>query len=100
MQLSYRSARQLNEVTLVTARSARPVRRHGRLLSAWGMNIVKADAFSNAAGVIVDTFQFTDTFRTLELNPPEIERFHASIRRCRLTASLRLRSCSMRAAAT
>jgi [protein-PII] uridylyltransferase len=50
------------------------------ILSAWGMNIVKADAFSNASGVIVDTFQFTDTYRTLELNHSEIERFLASIR--------------------
>ena len=40
---------------------------------------MKADAFSNDAGIIVDTFQFTDTFRTLELNPGEIERFEKSI---------------------
>jgi len=43
------------------------------------MNIVKADAFSNDAGVIVDSFQFTDTFRTLELNPEEKDRFVANI---------------------
>ena len=49
-------------------------------LSAWGMNIVKADAFSNSAGVIVDSFQFTDPFRTLELNPGEHERFLISLR--------------------
>jgi [protein-PII] uridylyltransferase len=48
-------------------------------LSAWGMNIIKADAFSNDAGLIVDTFQFTDTFRTLELNESEIARFEDSI---------------------
>jgi len=48
-------------------------------LSAWGMNIIKADAFSNEAGLIVDTFQFTDTFRTLELNESEIARFEESI---------------------
>jgi [protein-PII] uridylyltransferase len=36
---------------------------------------VKADAFSNSAGVVVDTFYFTDRFRTLELNQPERERF-------------------------
>ena len=50
------------------------------VLSAWGMNIVKADAFSNAAGIIVDTFQFTDTYRTLELNASEIDRFSRDIR--------------------
>lgn len=48
-------------------------------LAAWGMNIVKADAFSNAAGVVVDTFFFTDRFRTLELNLPEWERFRRSV---------------------
>jgi len=36
------------------------------VLAGWGMNIVKADAFANAAGVVLDTFQFTDLFRTLE----------------------------------
>ena len=49
-------------------------------LSAWGMNIVKADAFSNSEGVILDSFQFTDPFRTLELNPGEHERFLMSMR--------------------
>src|SRR6185437_2862107 len=47
--------------------------------AAWGMNIVKADAFSNAAGVVVDTFYFTDRFRTLELNMPEWDRFKRSV---------------------
>jgi [protein-PII] uridylyltransferase len=44
-------------------------------LAAWGMNIVKAGAFSNEAGIVVDSFQFSDIFRTLELNPSEKERF-------------------------
>jgi [protein-PII] uridylyltransferase len=44
------------------------------------MSIVKANAFSNAAGTVVDTFHFTDRFRTLELNLPEWERFKRSIR--------------------
>jgi [protein-PII] uridylyltransferase len=48
-------------------------------LATWGMNIVKADAFSDAAGVVVDTFYFTDRFRTLELNVPEWDRFKRSI---------------------
>ncbi len=46
-------------------------------LAAWGMNIVKAGAFSNEAGVVVDSFHFSDTFRTLELNPSEKDRFLA-----------------------
>ena len=49
------------------------------VLAAWGMNIVKADAFANAAGVVLDTFHFVDMHRTLELNPSEIPRFRQSI---------------------
>ena len=49
------------------------------VLSIWGMNIIKANAFCNDAGVIVDTFFFTDRFRTLELNVPECERFNRNI---------------------
>ncbi len=49
-------------------------------LAAWGMNIVKANAFSNRDGLVVDTFYFTDRFRTLELNAPEWERFQSSVR--------------------
>ena len=41
------------------------------------MNIVTAGAFSNDAGVIVDSFHFTDAFHTLELNPSEKDRFLA-----------------------
>jgi len=48
-------------------------------LAAWGMNIVKADAFANAAGVVLDTFHFVDLHRTLELNPGEILRFQTGI---------------------
>ncbi len=48
-------------------------------LAAWGMNIVKANAFSNQAGKVVDTFYFTDRFRTLELNLPEWDRFKRSV---------------------
>ena len=50
------------------------------VLAGWGMNIVKADAFANAAGVVLDTFHFRDLHRTLELNPSEIERFLSSLR--------------------
>ncbi|MFY9647017.1 MAG: hypothetical protein WAK29_17695, partial [Terriglobales bacterium] len=48
-------------------------------LAAWGMNIVKANAFSNAAGVVVDTFCFTDRFKTLEMNLQEWDRLKKSI---------------------
>src|SRR5437879_8120251 len=43
------------------------------------MNSNKADAFANAAGVILDTFHFADLHHTLELNPTEAERFRRSL---------------------
>jgi len=43
------------------------------------MNIVRAGAYSNDAGVIVDSFYFSDVFRTIELNPSEKERFLANV---------------------
>lgn len=49
------------------------------VLAGWGMNIVKADAFANAAGVVLDTFQFVDMHHTLELNPSEKARFEKSL---------------------
>jgi len=79
VQLSFRTTRQLCELTLVTMDRPLLFADMAGALSAWGMNIIKADAFSNDAGLIVDTFQFTDTFRTLELNASEISRFEESI---------------------
>jgi [protein-PII] uridylyltransferase len=43
-------------------------------LSYFGMDILKAEAFSNAHGLILDTFVFSDPKRTLELNPTENDR--------------------------
>ncbi len=80
VQLLFRPYRQLNEVTLITRDRPMLFADMAGALSAWGMNIVKADAFSNEAGLILDSFQFTDPFRTLELNPGEHERFLASLR--------------------
>ena len=79
VQLGLRRGRHWYELTLVT--KDRPVlfASLAGVLAAWGMNIVKAAAFSNQAGIVVDTFYFTDRFRTLELNLPEWERFKASI---------------------
>ncbi len=80
VQVSFRAVRQLGEVNLLTADRPGLFADMAAVLSTWGMNIVKADAFSNASGLIVDTFQFTDTYRTLELNHSEIDRFLQSIR--------------------
>ncbi len=70
----------VNEVTLVTRDRPRLFSDMAAGLAAWGMNVLTADAFSNAAGVVVDTFRFTDEFRTLELNESESERFVRSLR--------------------
>ena len=79
VQLDLKRGRHWFELTLVT--SDRPFLFGGVAgsLAAWGMNIVEATAFSNQAGTVVDTFYFTDRFRTLELNLPEWERFKRSI---------------------
>ena len=43
-------------------------------LASFGMNIVRAEAFSNTAHLVLDTFAFSDPMRTLELNPSEVDR--------------------------
>jgi [protein-PII] uridylyltransferase len=48
------------------------------VLAGWGMNILKADAFSNSSGLVVDRFVFTDRFHTLEMNVQEWDRFQKS----------------------
>ncbi|MGA7159265.1 MAG: ACT domain-containing protein [Acidobacteriaceae bacterium] len=70
----------VSEITLVTQDRPRLFAGMAAALAAWGMNVVTADAFANQAGVVVDTFRFTDTFRTLELNESERDRFLASMR--------------------
>jgi [protein-PII] uridylyltransferase len=49
-------------------------------ISSFGLDIVKAEAFSNAAGVVLDTFTFGDPHRTLELNPSEVDRLRGVVR--------------------
>jgi [protein-PII] uridylyltransferase len=48
-------------------------------LSSFGMNILKAEAFSNRRGLVLDTFTFADPMRALDLNPPEVDRLRATI---------------------
>jgi [protein-PII] uridylyltransferase len=50
-------------------------------LSSFGVNILKAEAFSNRRGLILDTFTFADPARTLELNPTEIDRLRMTAER-------------------
>jgi [protein-PII] uridylyltransferase len=42
-------------------------------ISSYGLNILRAEAFSNARGRVIDTFAFADEQRTLDLNPDEIQ---------------------------
>jgi [protein-PII] uridylyltransferase len=50
-------------------------------LSSFGMNILKAEAFANRRGLILDTFTFADPSRTLELNPTETDRLRTTTER-------------------
>jgi len=79
IQLDLKRGRHWFELTLVTNDRPFLFGRVAGTLAAWGMNIVKANAFSNQAGTVVDTFYFTDRFRTLELNLSEWERFKRGI---------------------
>ncbi|PYX90534.1 MAG: [protein-PII] uridylyltransferase [Acidobacteria bacterium] len=79
VQLDLKRGRHWFELTVVTPDRPALFAKIAGVLSALGMNIVKANAFCNGSGTVVDTFYFTDRFRTLELNLPEWERFKRSI---------------------
>jgi len=79
VQLSLRATRDQHELTVVTGDRTGLFSTLAGILYGWGMDITKSSAFSNRAGVIVDSFYFKDRFRTLELNPPERERFKKSV---------------------
>lgn len=48
-------------------------------LASYGMDILKAEASSNASGCILDEIRFADPMRTLELNPGETARLEWTI---------------------
>lgn len=48
-------------------------------LSGFGMDILKAEAFANTKGEVLDSFTFSDPGRALELNPPEVDRLRATV---------------------
>jgi len=50
-------------------------------LSSFGLEILKAEAFSNRHGYVADSFVFLDPHRTLELNPPELERLRSVLKK-------------------
>jgi [protein-PII] uridylyltransferase len=79
VQTELHSTGHVFSLTLLTADRPALFATIAGVLAGWGMNIIKADAFANAAGVVLDTFHFADLHRTLELNPTEIDRFRRSL---------------------
>ena len=79
VQLDFAYSPTVSEITLVTKDRALLFANMAGALAAWGMNIVTADAFSNRQGIVVDSFRFTDSFQTLELNESEHARFVKSV---------------------
>jgi [protein-PII] uridylyltransferase len=71
-------------VTLVTADRPFLFASVAGTLSSFGMNILKAEAFSNSQGTVLDTFTFADSLRALELNPEEIDRLRVTVERVAL----------------
>jgi len=79
VQIGLKRGRHWFDLALVTVDRPSLFASVAGVLASWGMNIVKAAAYSNQNGIVVDTFNFTDRFRTLELNLPEWERFKQSL---------------------
>lgn len=79
VQVELKRGRHWYELTVVTVDRPFLFAKLAGVLAAWGMNIVKANAFSNQAATVVDTLYFTDRFRTLELNLSEWDRFRRSV---------------------
>ena len=79
VQLVLAPHRNLYELTIVTKDKPFLFATLSGALSAWGMEIVKANAFSNSKGTVIDCFYFKDRFRTLDLNPSEHERLKKDI---------------------
>ena len=53
-------------------------------IASFGLDILKAEAFSNASGVIMDTFVVADPKRMLQLNPTEADRLRDLLQRIAL----------------
>jgi len=53
-------------------------------ISSFGLDILKAEAFANSSGIILDTFLFADPKLALERNPSEVDRLRDLMRRVAL----------------
>jgi [protein-PII] uridylyltransferase len=78
-QVDLKTVGSLHELTVITPDRPFLFASITGTLAAWGMSIVKADAFANAAGVVLDIFRFGDLYRTLELNPSEADRLKSNL---------------------
>ncbi len=72
------------KMSLVTLDKPRLFASIAGALSGFGMDIVKAEAFSNAKGEVLDAFTFADPGRALELNPSEVDRLRGVIEKAAL----------------
>jgi [protein-PII] uridylyltransferase len=79
VQLEFTYSPGVNEITLITPDRPQLFATMAGALAAWGMNIITADAFANRQGIVLDSFRFTDAFRTLEMNASERDRFIQSV---------------------
>ncbi|MBI1940010.1 MAG: [protein-PII] uridylyltransferase [Acidobacteria bacterium] len=79
LEVSLRTRDRLYELTVLTGDRPLLFASLTGVLAAWGMNILKADAFANRSGIVLDTFRFVDLFRTLELNPSEADRLREDL---------------------
>jgi len=51
------------------------------VLSYFGMNILRGQAFSNSQGIVLDVIEFEDRFQTFKLNRSEIDQFRVTLQR-------------------
>ena len=71
----------VGEITIVSRERPHLFADLAATLADWGMDVLTAEAFSNAHGTVVDSFRFADTYRTLEMNPEERDRLLADLGR-------------------
>ncbi len=50
-------------------------------LAGFGLNILRAEAYTNSRGEALDAFVFADPLRNLDLNPSEVDRLRATAER-------------------
>lgn len=78
--LEIQSLRGVHRLTLLTKDRPGLFTAVAGAISSFGLDIVKAEAFSNVSGIVLDTFTFADPHRTLELNPSEVDRLRGVVR--------------------